>query len=240
VTEAHAGDEQVVALKETCRVVGGKVPLWPWHRARLAGAGVASAALDSAEQTVRQAAAEWEGAPTRRARLTLVLGPDGHAEVQVAQTLSSLDVIGGPLVVRVDVAEQPPLPTPAGKPADRSWWDVAHKQAEALGAHQAVLVAPDDTVVDGSTAAVWIAEGGVLYTPPAPPAIPSVSVAFVRAQAQRAGLDIRVESITWQRFDAAEEAFLTNAFGGAVAVRGRGGAMFTRAAELFAEVWDAS
>jgi branched-subunit amino acid aminotransferase/4-amino-4-deoxychorismate lyase len=240
VTEAHAADAQVVALKETCRVVGGQVPLWPWHRARLAGAGVAPTALDAAEQAVRHAAAEWEGAPTRRARLTLVLAPDSHAEVQVAQTLSSLDVIGGPLVVRVNVAEQPPLPTPPGKPADRSWWDVAHKQAEALGAHQAVLVAPDGTVVDGSTAAVWIAEGAVLYTPPAPPAIPSVSVAFVRAQAQRAGFDIRMEPVTWQRFEAAEEAFLTNAFGGAVAVRARGGALFARVAELFGEVWGAS
>jgi branched-subunit amino acid aminotransferase/4-amino-4-deoxychorismate lyase len=229
-----------VALKETCRVVGGRVSLWPWHRARLAGAGVASAALDAAERVVRQAAAEWEGAPTRRARLTLVLAPDSHADVQVAQTLSSLDVIGGPLVVRVDVAEQPPLPTPPGKPADRSWWDVAHKRAEALGAHQAVMVAPDGTIVDGSTAAVWIAEGGVLYTPPAPPAIPSVSVAFVREQAPRAGLDIHMEPVTWQRFDAAEEAFLSNAFGGAVAVRGRGGAIFARVAELFAEAWGAS
>lgn len=240
MAEARAGDEQAVALKETCRVVGGQVPLWSWHRARLAGAGVAPAALDSAEQAVRQAAAEWEGAPTRRARLTLVLAPDGHAEVQIAQTLSSLDVIGGPLAVRIDVAEQPPLPTPPGKPADRSWWDAAHKQAEALGAHQAVLVAADGTVVDGSTAAVWIAEGGVLYTPPAPPAIPSVSVAFVRAQARRAGLDIRMEPVTWERFRAAEEAFLTNAFGGAVAVRGRGGALFARVAELFDEAWGGS
>jgi branched-subunit amino acid aminotransferase/4-amino-4-deoxychorismate lyase len=240
VAEAPAGEEQTVALKETCRVVGGRVPLWPWHRARLAGAGVAPVALDTAEQAVLQAASEWADAPTRRARLTLVVSPDGHTVAEVAQRLSSLDVVGGPLVVRVDVAEQPPLPAPPGKPADRSWWDVAHKRAEELGAHQAVLVAPDGTVIDGSTAAVWIAEVGVLYTPPAPPAIPSVSTAFVREQAQRTGLDIRVEPITWERFDAAEEAFLTNAFGGAVAVRGRGGALYARVAELFAQVWGAS
>jgi branched-subunit amino acid aminotransferase/4-amino-4-deoxychorismate lyase len=91
--------------------------------------------------------------------------------------------------------------------------------------------------VDGSTAAVWIAEDGVLFTPSAPPAIPSVSVAFVRARAERAGLDIRTEVLEWERFQAAEEAFVSNAFGGAVAVRGRGGRAFSVVAGLFEEVW---
>jgi branched-subunit amino acid aminotransferase/4-amino-4-deoxychorismate lyase len=226
-----------VALKETCRAVGGQVPLWPWHRARLEGAGVSAATLARIDASVAEKAAEWADAETRRARLTVVLGPDGAVDVRVTRTLSSLDVPGGPLVARVDVAGLPPLPDPPGKPADRSWWDVAHKRAAALGAHQAIMVAPDGSVIDGSTSAVWIVERGELVTPPAPPAIPSVSVAFVRERAADAGLAVRVELITWERFEAAQEAFLTNAFGGAVAVRGRGGEVFSAVAKLFAEVW---
>jgi branched-subunit amino acid aminotransferase/4-amino-4-deoxychorismate lyase len=229
--------DRPASLKETCRAVGGRVPLWPWHRERLAGGGVPSALLDLAENCVLAAAAEWAGTTTRRARLTLVVAPDDSLTVDVAQRLSSLDVVGGVRIARVDVAEPPPLPTPAAKPADRVWWDAAHKRARALGADQAVLVAPEGNVVDGSTAAIWIAEGDTLLTPPAPPAIPSVSVAFVRARADAAGLDARVEAFSWERFEAADEAFLTNAFGGAMAVRGRGGAGFSAVRAIFDAVW---
>ena len=97
--------------------------------------------------------------------------------------------------------------------------------------------ATDGSVVDGSTAAVWIAEGGVFFTPPAPPAIPSVSVAYVCARAAAAGLDARVEQLSWERFEAGDEAFFTNAFGGAAPVRGRGGAGFSAVKALFDGVW---
>lgn len=227
------------SLKETCRVTRGIVPLWPYHRARLAGGGVPESVLQATDRLVGEAASEWVGAPTRRARLTVVVSADGGVTVEVAQRLSSLDVPHGPTVVRIDVTDPPPLPTPAAKPADRAWWDAAHKRATDVGAHQAILVAPDGTVVDGSTSAVWIAEEGVLFTPPAPPAIPSVSASFIRSQAERIGLDIRVEPLAWERFVDADEAFLTNAFGGAVPVRGRGGALCSAVAKLFAEVWSA-
>ena len=229
--------EFTAPLKETCRAVGGAVPLWPWHRARLAAGGVGTDLLVQVDAAVASAAREWADAPTRRARLTLVVRPDGEVTVDVAQRLSSLDVPNGVTVAPVEVEDLPPLPEPPAKPADRSWWDAAHKRAEARGAHQAVLIAPDGTVIDGSTSAVWIAEGSTLVTPPAPPAIPSVSVAFVRAQTQRAALDIRIEPLTWQRFVEADEAFLTNAFGGAAPVRGRGGAQFSAVAALFDVVW---
>jgi len=228
-----------VPLKETCRVSGGRVPLWQWHRARLEAGGVSAEVLAEAEWRVAEAATRWQGAPTRRARLTLVVSPDGSMTVDVARRLSSLDVPNGPTVARVDVDDLPPIPQRPAKPADRSWWDAAHKRARALGAHQAALVAPDGLVIDGSTSAIWIAEKGVLFTPPAPPAVPSVSAAFVRARAERAGLEVRVEPISWPRFEAAEEAFLTNAFGGAAPVRGRGGELCARVAGLFAEVWRA-
>ena len=231
------GQGASVALVETCRVARGRVPLWPWHRARLESGGVSAAVLAEAEERIAEAAEPWGDAATHRARLTLVVAPSGLVTVDVEQRLSSLDVPNGPIVARVDVSDLPPLPTPSAKPADRSWWDAAHKRARTLGAHQAVLVGLDGMIVDGSTSAVWIREREVLLTPPSPPAIPSVSVGFVHAQAARMGLDIRVEPIPWWRFEAAEEAFLSNAFGGAVPVRGRGGELHALVAELFATAW---
>ena len=148
-----------VALKETCRAVRGRVPLWPWHRARLERGGVSAAVLDAADTAVGAAAAEWADVTTKRARLTLVIAPDGGLRVDIAQRLSSLDVPNGLLVARVDVAELAPAPPAlAAKPADRSWWDAAHSRATAQQAQQAVLVDARGFIVDGSTSAIWIPE----------------------------------------------------------------------------------
>lgn len=230
-------DAPTVALKETCRVVHGEVPLWPFHRARLAAGGCGETLLALAEARALEAAAAWPDLETRRARLTVVVPEDGSVTVEVTRRSSSLDIPRGPIVARVDVDAPPPLPPGPAKPADRSAYDDAHRRAHALGARQGVLVGPDGFVIDGSTASVWIVEGDTLVTPPSPPAVPGVARAFVLAGAAEAGLAARVETITWNRFEAADEAFLTNAFGGAVPVRGRGGAVFARVAGLFAGAW---
>lgn len=242
-TEPLLGDRDAiagtpaVALRETCRVTRGAVALWPYHRARLATGGVAPELLDAIEARVVSAAAEWTDAATRRARLTVVAYPDGTSDVEVAQRLSSLDVVGGIVAARVDVEQPPPIPGRPAKPADRAYWDATHHAAEATKAHQAVLVGPHGAVIDGSTSCVWIVERGVLLTPPAPPAIPSVSCAFVLAHADRLGVPVRIEPFTWERFERADEAFFTNAFGGAAPVRGRGGPVFSAVKGLFDEVW---
>lgn len=230
-------DAPTVALKETCRVVHGAVPLWPFHRARLAAGGCGEALLALAEARALEAAAAWPDPATRRARLTVVVREDASVTAEVTRRSSSLDVPRGPIVARIDVDASPALPPGSAKPADRSAYDDAHRRARALGARQGILVGPDGLVIDGSTATVWIVEGGALVTPPAPPAVPGVARAFILASARDAGLAARVEPITWERFEAADEAFLTNAFGGAMPVRGRGGAVYARVAELFAGVW---
>ncbi|MGV8084387.1 MAG: aminotransferase class IV [Coriobacteriia bacterium] len=218
-------------------MVRGRVPLWEFHRARLSAGGCGEATLALAEARALSAATEWTGAPTRRARLTLLVQPDGAVTARVARRLSSLDVPRGPIVARVDVAMAPPLPPGPAKPADRSAYDEAYRLARSLGAHQALLVGPDGLVIDGSSATVWIAENGVLITPPAPSAVPGVGRAFVLARAEACGLRVHVEAVSWERFEAADEAFLTNAYGGAVPVRSRGGALGAEVAAMFAEVW---
>jgi len=240
-TEPLLGPVPAQALRETCRVCDGRVPLWTYHRARLRAGGCGDALLAEVDRAALSAAAHSVAHGTaermRSSRLSLSVTPEGGIAAEVTAARSTLDVTDGPRVARIDVADTPPIPHRPAKPLDRSWWDDALAAAEALGAEQAVIVGADGDLLDGSTAAVWIAEDGVAITPPAAHAIPSVSVAFVSAAASSIGLEVRREPISWERFEAAEEAFLTNALGGCAPVRGRGGAVCTAVAGLFAEVW---
>jgi branched-subunit amino acid aminotransferase/4-amino-4-deoxychorismate lyase len=226
-----------VALRETCRVVGGRVPMWPYHHARLRAGGCADGVLDQAERAVYDAAAEWAEGDSPRVRLSLTVGEDGSVAVDVRRRLSSLDVPGGPIPVRVDVPERPTLPPGCAKPADRAWWDGVQKSARLEGGHQAVIVGPDDLIIDGGTSTLWIGEGSRLVTPPSPPAIAGVARALLCKRAPAIHLRIDVEPISWERFEAADEAFCTNAFAGAVAFRKRGGYLGNAASEMFEELW---
>jgi branched-subunit amino acid aminotransferase/4-amino-4-deoxychorismate lyase len=249
VTETVSGEGRAtrdglppVALKETCRVVsGGRVPLWPLHRKRLADGGCSEGLLAEADDLVALAAAEHSRSHPRtaRLRLTLTVSTGGELSVEVVRRLSSLDVPGGPVGVVVGCDELPPLAHGAAKPADRTWWDDRQRQARALGGHQA-LIARDGVLVDGGSASIWLVDGFRLLTPPAPPAIAGVGRRFVLREASTAGLHAEVIGLSVAGLDSADEVFVTNAFGGAVALRGRGGPVTARIADLFARVWDVS
>lgn len=237
MSRSRASGAPPAALRETCRVVGGRLPLWPFHRARLAAGGCGTTLMQQVDEAVVEAAAPWDGEVSPRVRLSVTVSPDGGVAIDVRRTLSSLDVPGGPEAVRVDVAAAPDLPTGAAKPADRTWWDDVQRAARAAGGHQGLAVDPMGNLVDGGTSTVWIAEGAALATPPAPPAVAGVARAFLLRAAHGPRIAIRVEPVSWERFIAADEAFFTNAFGGAVAVRGRGGAVFGAVGALFDEMW---
>jgi branched-subunit amino acid aminotransferase/4-amino-4-deoxychorismate lyase len=225
-----------IPLRETCRLVEGRFPLWSYHRARLARGGCGSDLLAEAERVVGEAVFSWSGPASSRLRLTVVVTPDGIAEATVQQRLSSLDVPGGPVTALVEVASPPWLPPGAAKPADRSWWDETQRRARWAGGHQAIIVCGGN-VVDGGTASVWAVIDGVAVTPPAPDAVAGVARAFLLDALARAGVPVRVETLSAREFECADEAFLTNAFGGAVAVRGRSGPVFARVAAIFADMW---
>jgi branched-subunit amino acid aminotransferase/4-amino-4-deoxychorismate lyase len=226
-------------LRETCRLVSGHVPLWPYHRRRLEAGGCGEELLAACDEVVAQQASGWTGADSSRLRLTLVVSPDHAIDACIQRRLSSLDVPGGPTAVRVDVdlAAPPVMPSGAAKPADRSWWDDAQRRARAAGGDQAVIVGPNGNVLDGGTATVWIVEGGGIFTSPAPPAVAGVARAFLLDALCAAGARVRVEPVSWERFEQADEAFLSNAFGGCVAVRDRGGEHTRAAAGHLAAVW---
>lgn len=235
---------QPYGLAETCRVVGGSIPLWHYHRARLQRGGVPPDLLERIEALALSEAATWSDSRSRRIRLGITVEPDGELALVSGIHLSSLDVLHGPVAARVDVAEiavaaslDPPLPHGAAKPADRSWWDMAQLIAKRRGGDQAIILDRLGGIIDGGSATVWIVEQGRLVTPPSPPAIGGVARAFVLEAAPRRGLEVVVEPIAWERFELAEEAFLTNAFAGAVAVRDRGGEVFDAVRGLFSLMW---
>lgn len=227
-----------MALRETCRLVGGRVPLLPYHRARLASGGCGRALLDAVDREVLEAAAAWEGSESSRVRLTVVVTAEGGIDVSVERRLSSLDVPGGPRIALVDVVAPPMLPPSAAKPADRSEWDDAQRRARATGADIAVLVDRQGLVIDGGTSTLWLAFGMRVVTPPAPSAVAGVARAFLLDALAREGTPAQVEPVPAEALDEADEVFLTNAFGGAACVRGRGpGPVFTRVAAIFDQMW---
>jgi branched-subunit amino acid aminotransferase/4-amino-4-deoxychorismate lyase len=234
--EPHPGGP-AVALRETCRLVGARVPLWPYHRTRLASGGCGPKTLDAAQQAMEEAAAEWAGPVSSRLRLTVVVETSGAAHAVVQRRLSSLDVPGGPRAVPVEVDEGPPLAQGAAKPADRRWWDDAQRRARAAGGDQALIVR-DGLVLDGGTASVWAVRVGVVLTPPAPQAVAGVARAFLLAALADAGVPTRVEPLALEDALGADELFCTNAFAGAVALRGRGPGPVTRlAVAAFVRLW---
>ena len=228
-----------VLLRETCRLVSGRVPLWDYHRQRLASGGCGEAILRAADELLEREATGWTGPDSSRLRLTLVVTPNGRLDARVQRRLSSLDVPGGPVAVTVGSEGEPPLPRGAAKPADRSWWDATQRRARAAGGDQAIIVSPEGRVVDGGTASVWVVTGGTLMTPPAPGAVAGVARAFLLDSCARAGVPVRVEPFGVDVLDQADELFLTNAFAGAAAVRERTGRVFAVVAEEFAQLWDA-
>lgn len=214
-----------VALRESCRVSRGRVPLLDRHLARLAAGGCGPTILAEVRRAV-SGAAEGVGA----GRLGATVEPSGAVSVSVDGRPSTLDVPDGPRVAVVEVAEAPPLPPGAAKPADRSAWDRALAEARERDADQALLALPDGTVLDGATASVWLAVGGRLLTPHAPHAVDGVARALVFDLARGAGVSALETRLRVEDVDAADEVWLSNAVGGMVAARGLSGPVGSRVA----------
>ncbi len=226
-----------VALRETCRVVGGAVPLLAYHLARLAAGGCGPSQLARVRarvaETLEAAATEapTATAPTARRRLAVTAHPDGSVDAELTDRPSSLDVPGGPVLVTVPVAAAPPLPAGAAKPADRTLWDAV--QASAGPDAQAVLVGPDGRIVDGATASVWVRRGESLLTPPAPFAVAGVAREVVFDLAEECGYSAAEAPLLAEDLSSADEVFFTNAYAGVVAARDREGLAAERLAAAF-------
>jgi para-aminobenzoate synthetase/4-amino-4-deoxychorismate lyase len=228
VTGDRAPDQ---ALRETMRVTWGLAPLLDRHLARLASGGAGPSALARVRAAVAKQLASSE-AQCESCRLGITLTPDGEVASGITHEPSSLEVEGGPVALPVEVAEPPELPVNAAKPASRRFWDRAHRVAARAGAHQAILHLPDGTLVDGSTANVWlVTAAGELLTPLAPPAVSGVCRQLVFDVADEIGIAASERTVTLADYKDAAEVWLSNAVGGFVPVRDRKGPVGERIAE---------
>lgn len=217
------GGWPVVALRETCRVALDRtVPLWPYHGRRLAAGGCSDSILASVDRAVDMALAQLPRSISSRTRLTVEVDPVEGVSVLVQRRLSSLDAPRGVIGVPVTVPRLPDLPPGAAKPADRAFWDDAQRDAKAAGGNQAILVTPDGSVIDCATAAILVRAGDEVLTPPSPPAIASVALAWVLDASASFGVRIREAPFSIEFLRRADEVVYLNAYGGARADR-RGG-----------------
>ncbi len=207
-----------VTLRETCRILGGRIPLIARHLARLVAGGCGPTIVSRVSSRVAAALASRKPGDTR---LTVSVEPSGEVAVTTSAAASTLAVPGGPVILPVPVAEAPALPPGAAKPADRAPWDAAQARAAEAGADQAILVA-GGRLIDGATATVWLRLGDRLLTPAAPPAVAGVARSAVFDLAPPAGLSAHEAQLTEADLAAADEVFLSNALAGVVPVRGRG------------------
>ncbi|MCL4078029.1 aminotransferase class IV [Coriobacteriia bacterium Es71-Z0120] len=218
--DAVTGHWPTVALRETCRVaLDRSVPLWPYHRRRLAAGGCSDPVLAAVESAAKSALAKLPDGISSRTRLTALVDPNAGVSVVVQRRLSSLDAPTGIVGVPVVVAEAPTLPRGAAKPADRTPWDDAQRAAVAAGGNQAILVTPDGSVIDGGTAAIIVRTGSVALAPLSPPATASVALAWALDHAARLGVSIRQAPLSLAQLEEADEVVYLNAFGGARADR---------------------
>lgn len=224
-----------VALRETCRMVDGRVPLLPRHLARLAAGGCGPSVL----MRVRAAVAEQTRVhPAGTRRLAVTVEPPASVEVRVSAAASALAVPGGPVILPVE-SPVSSLPPGGAKPADRGPWDEAQRRAREAGADLAVLTDASGRLIDGAVASVWVRVGTRLLTPPAPPAVDGVARGAVFDHAAECGVEASECELTLGQLEAADEVFLSNALGGIVPVRGRGGPVSVALRAAFERLFDA-
>lgn len=237
--QLHPAATPQVALKETCRVSTARhIPLWRYHAARLRAGGCGADVISKAHEVARGAIAAYDGSLTSRVRLTLVIGTDGVPSADVERRLSSLDVMDGVVAVPIVAEADPTLPAGAAKPADRSFWDAAHREARAQGADQAIITRPNGFIIDGSTASIFCRLGMVIATPTSPAAIAGVARRWILDNCSTLGYSALAAPISVDDLSIADEVFFANAFGGIREMRGRGGEACLALSEAMRDVWE--
>lgn len=236
------------ALRETMRVAGASVPLLDRHLARLAAGGAGPTLLAKVRAAVGEelvglsrcertdVAGGGDSAEGAGGRLSVTVTREGEVVAGLSREPSSL-AVEGVRVAAVEVAEASELPSGAAKPAARHNWDKAHRAARLAGADQALLHLPDGTLVDGSTATLWLVRDGVLMTPPSPPAVAGVARELIFDVADAAGIPAEERRLNLPDLDSADEVWLSNAYGGMVPVHGRGGTIGEAVAEATEASW---
>lgn len=216
----HADDEGVLrgrSVFETLRVYGGTAFRLDDHLRRLAGsaerlrlpAPPAAAFAAAAADAIRAAAAsdavlrllwtagrEGLGRPTGLVLVSTL--PLGHDELRARG-------------LRLAVVRWAPGFLAGAKSTSYAENIAAQDDAARRGAEDALLVAPDGTVLESPTSNVWFREGKRLLTPALGlPLLAGVTRAAVCELAPAAGYEVEEGSFPLERLQASDEVFLTS------------------------------
>lgn len=154
-----------VAPFETMGAVGGSLPLWSRHLARLSGAAqrlglpfVATPALRAAAVGLLLRNGHTEGV------LRLALVPDGRAVRVVLATRARSPVR---VVQLLPTVVPRPATAPPGdlKAEPRRYYDEVHQQAQDGGADDGIVVAADGAVLEAAHGNLWLRLEGRWVTP---------------------------------------------------------------------------
>ena len=97
------------------------------------------------------------------------------------------------------------------KTTSRMAWDLAREEARAVGADEALLVAPGGHVLEGAASNLFLVEDGEVLTPPlSHDVLPGVTRAVVLELCRELGLRHREAPVRRTHLEQAGEIFLTN------------------------------
>lgn len=226
-----------LAVFDTLLVESGQPVLARRHLERLADAAdrlsiaippraVLERALDDYARALRLGEAALRVTVTRGAD-----GARGHV-ILAARSLETLPVAGVDLVIerrfRAGRDELDRLKT-----TSRARHALAREAARAAGAHDALLLGPDQDCVETTTANLWIHDGRGFVTPPASSgALEGVTRAVLLAELTARGEPCRAAPIRVADLEDAAEIFLTNAVRRVIGVRAIAGVVRDRPGTL--------
>ena len=204
---------------ETLGAVGGELPLWERHMARLASAADRLAiAFDPPADLAARAAAMLDACGHDVVRITLSVGGDGVPQFDVAtRARRPSGPSNGPsneivTLHRVRVTRSALDPTAGFKSTSRELYDGALVEAQAAGADDALLVDERNRVLETSTANVLVAVGGALCTPPLDGRIvPGIARAVLLEGLASAGHEVIEREIGERELSGARGLWVTNA-----------------------------
>jgi branched-subunit amino acid aminotransferase/4-amino-4-deoxychorismate lyase len=244
--------EHGLGLFETMRGQDGRVPMWNLHRNRLIASALAlglkvdESRLPGQGDFAALLKANRRG-PFSRLRLVLTGGTaesPGHVFV-TARRLFELNITGLKLADRfwpVDPRDE------LVRHKSLNYWArrIAHEQAVASGADDALSQAPDGTLWESARATLFLVEGGRWFAPPADgPMLTSIAAGEVeRLLSLPGGPGLTRQPVTVERLAAADEVILANAAYGPMSVGAwrdrtydRLGPAFMALVELWRKAW---
>ncbi|HUK65108.1 MAG TPA: aminotransferase class IV, partial [Dongiaceae bacterium] len=217
---------------ETVRVVDGRPFQWQRHLERLvlsaaelgfpvpAGPDELAGALDQVLTA--------EGLRDAVARITVTRGIPGARPTRSTAWVEAEPLAGrlwegtrrgAATLVRSRVPFAAPGWIGRHKTTSRIAWHLARENARASGADEALLVTPDELVLEGAVSNLFVVRDRLLATPPVELGVlPGITRAWVLRVAGSLGIPTAERPIAFAELAEAEEILLTNSIQGIVSV----------------------